>query len=81
MGNAIGLGCSEVHGAETGVCIDSTGTMDNDKPGKVEGKIDIIARKKQTNPNSEIYYTMHLSKNRTPTMPDKTNKTLLLFSS
>ena len=35
----------------------------------------------QTDADSEIYYAMHPSENRTPTMPDKTKKILILISS
>ena len=49
--------------------------------GRAEGKVDIVAKEKQINANNKIYYAIHLSENRTPTMPDKTNKTPILTSS
>lgn len=32
--------------------------MDNDKPRRVEDKIDILIKKKQINANSKIYYAL-----------------------
>ena len=46
----------------------------------MEDKVDIVAREKQTDAYSEIYYAIHPSKNGTPTTPDKTNKTPILIS-
>ena len=81
MGDATGPSCSELGGAKTSACVDAARTMDDDGPRGVEGEVDIVAREKQTDADSEIYYAMHLSKNGTPTMPDKTYKTLILISS
>ena len=81
VGNATGPSCGKVGGAKTAACVDGAGTMDDDRPGGVEGEVDIVAREKQTDADSEIYYAMHPSKNKTPMMPDKTNKTPTLISS
>lgn len=81
IGDATRPGCSKVVGAKTGTYVDSAGTIDDNRPIKAEDKIDIIVREKQTDVNSEIYYIMHLSENKTPTMPDKTNKTSILICS
>ena len=81
MGDATGPGCSEVDGAKTGACVDGAGTMDDNGPGGVKGDVDIVAREKQTDADSEIYYAMHPSENGTPTTPDKTSKTPILISS
>ena len=81
MGDATKPGCSEVGGVETGTCVDNTRTMDDNRPGGAEGEVDIVAREKQTDANSEIYYAIHPSKNKTLTTPDKTNKTPILISS
>ena len=80
MGNATRPGCSEMGGGGTGACVDSTETINDNRLRKAEGEIDIIARKKQTDAKSEIYYAMHLSKNRISITPDKTNKSLILIS-
>lgn len=58
MGDATGLGCSEVDGTETGA-----GTMDDDGPGGAEGKVDIVAREKRTDADSEIYYAPEQERN------------------
>lgn len=43
--------------AKTGVSIDLAETIDNDKPrGGAEKKVNIIAKKKWIDANSEIYY-------------------------
>ena len=81
MGDATRPGCNEVSGTKTGVFVDGVGTIDDNEPREAEGEIDIIAREKQTDTNSEIYYAMHPSKNKTPTTPNKTNKTVILISS
>lgn len=81
MDDAIGPDCSNVGGAKTSVCIDSSGMMDDNRLGRVKSKVDIIAREKQTDDNREIYYGIHLSKNRTPITLDKTKKTFMLISS
>ena len=67
--------------SETDVCVNGARTINDDGPKEVKGKVDIVAKEKQTDANSEIYYAMHLSKNRTLTTPDKTNKTLILVNS
>lgn len=67
--------------AETGTYMNNTKTMNNDKSGGIKDEVDIIAKEKQTDANSEIYYVMHPSKNGTSIMPDKINKTLILISS
>lgn len=46
MGDATGPGCSEVGGADTGICVDNAGRIDDDGPGWAESKVDIIAREK-----------------------------------
>ena len=81
MGDATVPGCSEVGGAETGTCVNDAGTMNNDGLEGTEDKVDIIARKKQTDADSEIYYAMHPRKNKTPTKPDNTNKIPILIRS
>ena len=81
ISDATGLGYNNVSGVETGVCVDGAETIDDNRPKSAEGKVDIVAKEKQTNTNSKIYYVMHSSKNRTPMMLDKINNTLLLISS
>lgn len=61
-------------GTKTGAYVDNTGTIDNDGLRRAEDQIDIVARKNQTDANSEIYYIMYLNKNRTLTTLDKINK-------
>lgn len=73
-------GYSRIGDTETGVCMDGAGTIDDNRPEKVEDKINILAKEKQTDANSEIYYAMHSSKNRIPTMPDKINKIFIPIS-
>lgn len=68
-------------GAKTGSCVESAKTIEDDEPGRAESKVDIVIREKQTDGNSEIYYAIHPSENRTPTTPDITNKTLIIISS
>lgn len=80
MSDAIRPDCSKMRDTETSACIDNAGTMDNNGPKRAKDKVNIVARKKQTDANNKIYYAMHLSKNRTLTMPDKTNKTPILIS-
>lgn len=80
IGDITRQGCSEVGNAKTGICVDGAGTMVDDEPGGAEGKVDIIAKKKQTDANSERYYIMHPSPNKTPMTPNKTNKTPILIS-
>lgn len=78
----IGPGYNEVGNAETSVSyIDDDGTIKDDRPGEVEGKVNIVARENQTDVNSEIYYAMHLGKNKTPTTLDMTNKAFIMISS
>ena len=79
--DATGAGCSELGDAKTGACVDGAETIDDNGPGGVEGKVDIVAREKQTDTDSEIYYAMHPSENGRPTTPNKTNKTPILISS
>lgn len=74
-------GCCKMGGAETSACVDGAGMIDNNKPERAKGEIDIVAREKQTDANSEIYYTIHSSKNGTPTMSDKTNIIAILINS
>lgn len=81
MGDTATPDCSEVGSTKTSACIDGVGTIDDDGPGGTKGKVDIVAREKQTNANSEIYYTIYPSENRTPTTSDKTNKTPILINS
>ena len=81
MSDATGPDCSEVSNAKTDICVDSTGTMDDDRPEGAEGIIDIVTKEKQTDAKSGIYYAMHLSKNKTPTTPDKTKKPSILINS
>ena len=81
MGDATEPGYDKVGGAETGACVNSARTIDNDGLGGAEGKVDIIAWEKQTDANNEIYYVIHPSKNWIPTIPDKINKTPILISS
>lgn len=79
--DATGPSCSEVGGAETSTYMDGAGTIDDNGPGEAEGKIDIVAGEKQAYANSEIYYAIYPSENGSPTMPNKTNKILILISS
>ena len=58
MGNTTEAGCIEVSDADTGDCVDSAWEMDDDEPKKGEGEVNIIVREKQTDANSEIYYTI-----------------------
>ena len=81
MHDTTGPGCSKVGSVETGACMDNTRTINDDKSEGVEGKVDIVVKEKQIDANSNIYYAMHLGENKTPTTPDKTNKTLILISS
>lgn len=81
MGDATKPSCNEVSDAETGACINGAGTMDDNGLGGAESKVNIVAKEKQIDINSEIYYIMYSSKNRTPTISDKTNKILILISS
>lgn len=58
--------------------MDSTRTVDDNKPKGVEGKVYIIAKEKTQ--TSTMRSTMYPSKNRTPITLDKTNKLLILIS-
>lgn len=81
MDNAIAPGCSEMCDGEIDDYVDGAGIINDDGPEwGAEGKVDIVVREKQININNEIYYVMYSSKNKTPTMPDKTNKTLIHIS-
>lgn len=74
-------GFNEVGNAETGDYVSSVGTMDDDGPGGTEGKVNILAREKQTDADGEIYYAMNPSENKTLTILGKTNKTPIFISS
>ena len=79
MGDATGSGCSELGGAETSACVDSVRTIDNNRPAGAKGKVDIVAREKQIDTDSEIYYVIYPTENGTSTTSDKTNKTPILI--
>ena len=79
--DAISLGYNGVANAETSVCVDNSGTLDNDRPRVTKGKVDIIAKKKQTDANNEIYYAINLNDYGTLTTPKKTNTRPILISS
>ena len=81
MSDATGPGCSELCGAQTGACVDSARTMNDDGLGGLKGKVNIVGRDKQTDANSEIYYAIHASENKILTTLNKTNKTPILMSS
>lgn len=66
MNYAIGLSFSKLNGASvdsagTSIGIDSaehsTRTINDYEQRRMEGKLDIIARQKQTETNNKIYYT------------------------
>ena len=80
MGDVTVPGYSEVGGGENDACVDEAETMDDNGSEGAEGEVDIIAKEKQTNADSKIYYAIHTSKNKTSTTPDKTNKTPILIS-
>ena len=81
MGDGSGPGYREVGGAKTGACVKGARTIDDDELGGIESEVDIVEREKQIDANSEIYYAIYLSENRTLMTPDKTNKIPLLISS
>lgn len=56
-------GCSKVDSAETSVCMDGTRTINNNKLKEVKSKINIIAKKKQTNANNNNYYVLKWEQN------------------
>lgn len=81
ISDTIGPCCSKIGGAKTSTCVDNAGTMNNNGLGETEGEVDIVAKEKQIDTNSEIYYVIHPSENGTSITPDKINKTLILMSS
>lgn len=81
MGDTTGLSYSEVDGIGTSVYMDGIEKIVNNRPRRAKNKIEIIAGKKQTIANNEIYYVMHLSENKTPTTSDQTNRSAILISS
>lgn len=74
------LGHNKVSGTKISTCVDSAGTINDNGPGMAKNKIEIVAKENQTDVDSEVYYAMHSSKNKTPIMPNKTNKTLIPIS-
>lgn len=80
IGNTTKSSYSEIGIAETITYMNNARTINNDRPGKAKGNVDIVARKKQINANIEIYYTMHLNKNKTLTMSHKISQTSILIS-
>lgn len=81
INDVIGPGYNKVGSAKTGACVDGAGIIDDDRPEGIESKVNIVAREKQADVNGEIYYAMHLSKNGTATMSNKTNKIFILINS
>lgn len=63
IGDATNPGYSKVGNTETSAYVNSARTIDDNRPKGAERKVDIIARKKQINANSKMYYAMKLSKN------------------
>ena len=81
MIDATKTGYSKIGSAEVSIYVDNARTMDDNRPGWTEGKVNIVTKEKQTDANSKVYQAMHLSDNSMPTMPNKTNKTPILISS
>lgn len=80
ISNATRQGFSNVSVAKTDAYVDNGRTINNNKLKEAKSKIEIIVGKKQTNANSEIYYAIHQSENKTFIMPDKINRILILIS-
>ena len=80
MGDATGLGCSKVGGAQTGACIDNGGKIDNDRLEGARGEVNIVAREKQIDADGKIYYAIYPSENGTFMTSDRTNKIFILIS-
>lgn len=81
MGDATRPSYNKVGSAQTGGYVDDARRMNNNGPREAMGKIDIVAREKQIDANSKIYYVMYPSENKIPTMRNKTNKIPILISS
>lgn len=56
MDDATGPGYSKVSGIETDAGGDGTRTMDDNGLRGAESKVDIVAKKQQTDADNEIYY-------------------------
>ena len=79
MGNATGPDCNKISNTKTDVWVNSARMLDDNRLEGAESKVNIVVKEKWTDANSEINYTIHLSKNGTLTTPDKTNKILIMI--
>lgn len=65
MSNATGKSYNELGNTETVVCVDGAGTIVDNGLGGTEGKVDIVAKKKQIDANRDLLYNV-LKEERNP---------------